>query len=116
VYDTVRRSFAPVAACFEYDRDRWNRGEAFSCGVWAVNDQWEPMPDARIRWRIEDRTRSIRASGTWDAAMAEDSARKIGDVRWTAAEPGPYTLTAEVGDGSGRRISENVFGFEVAGR
>jgi hypothetical protein len=34
VYDTVRRSFEPVAALFDYDRDRWKPGESFAapCG------------------------------------------------------------------------------------
>jgi hypothetical protein len=40
--------------------------------------------------------------------MAPDSARKLGDTAWIAAEPGAYELHAEVAG-----VSENIFEFEV---
>ncbi len=113
VFETVRRSFAPIAASIEYDRDRWRQGESFRCGVWALNDSWEPAPGARIVWRIVDRAGKVYASGEWPAAMQADSAAKIGDAQWTAAQPGAYEMHAEVQAQNGSRISENVFEFEV---
>ncbi len=102
-YDVVRRSFAPVAAVFEYDRDHWKPGEMFECGLWAINDEWRPV-NADVRWRIE----GADAAGSFQAAMPEDSAQKIGVVRWRAEQPGHYRLIAEVVG-----ISENVFEFSV---
>jgi beta-mannosidase len=113
VFDTVRRSFAPVAASFEYDRDRWGPGETFRCGLWAINDGWEPVAGARLRWRIDGPSGSGLAAGEWPAPMEPDSARKIGDVEWKTGAPGAYRLRAALTAAGGGEISENVFEFEV---
>jgi hypothetical protein len=113
VFYTVQRSFAPVCASLEYDRDQWRSGETFRCGVWAINDKWEPVPEATILWRIVDAQGAEKAAGQWPAAMAEDSARQLGNAQWRATGPGPHQLRAEVRDRAGRLISENIFEFEV---
>ncbi len=114
VYDTVRRSFAPVAALFEYDRDQWKTGEAFRCGLWAVNDQWEAVPGARLQWKIVGAGGVPAKGGLMGVAkLAADTPVKAGVVEWTAGAPGPYELRAAVVDGQGKTISENIYEFEV---
>lgn len=113
VFYTVRRSFAPVCASLEYDRDTWKPNEPFRCNIWAINDQWEPVPDATIRWRIVDSNGQEKANGQWPVSMAEDSAQKAGSVEWVAAGKGPCELHAEVRDRSGKQISENIFEFQI---
>ncbi len=113
VFDIVRRSFAPVCASLEYDRDRWKIGETFNCNLWAINDQWEPVPNATIRWRIVDADRSTKHSGQQKLTLPEDSVQKLGLVQWKASEAGRYELRAEVLSASDQSISENVFEFEV---
>jgi beta-mannosidase len=113
VFDTVQRSFAPVCASLEYDRDRWKPGETFRCGVWAINDNWDPVPGATVHWRVLDAQGAEQARGEWPAAMAEDSVRQLGVAEWAAAGKGPHQLRAEVRDREGKQISENVFEFEV---
>jgi beta-mannosidase len=112
-FDTVQRSFAPVCASLEYDRDHWRSGETFRCGIWAINDNWEPVPDAVIRWRIVDAQGAEQAAGQETAAMAEDSVRQLGNVEWTATGRGPHQLRAEVRNQAGAVISENIFEFDV---
>lgn len=112
-YYTVQRSFAPVLASIEYDRDQWKPGETVRCGLWAINDRWDPLPGARIEWSIIDAGGRLQARGAFDAPMEADSSRKLGAVEWQAAVPGSYELRAEVKDASGQRISENRFEFEV---
>jgi beta-mannosidase len=114
VFYTVQRSFAPVCASLEYDRDEWKSGERFRCGVWAINDRWEPVANATVHWRILDAQGTQKATGEWPASMAEDSARQLGNVEWPAAGKGPHELHAEVRDAAGKSISENVFEFQVA--
>ena len=111
--DTARRSFEPVAALFEYSQDRWRTGDPFRCGVWAVNDRWEAIPDAVVRWRIVDKSGQSQAQGEWPAPLPEDSSAKLGEVTWTTAGPGSYQLRAEVLGKSGQTLSENVFDFVV---
>ena len=42
VYDVVRRSFEPVAALFQYDRDNWSTGEKFvQVGTICVDQKWQ---------------------------------------------------------------------------
>ncbi len=110
---TVQRSFAPVLASIEYDRDTWHVGEVLHCGIWAINDNWTALPDARIEWRIVDASGAIQQSGAWAAAMDADSSHKLGDASWQAKAPGGYRLMAQVKDGAGKSISENVFEFSV---
>lgn len=112
-YYTVQRSFAPVLASLEYDRDRWRAGEAFRCGVWAVNDRWEAVPGARIEWRIVDAKGAALQSGSFAAAMPADSSHRVGDVEWKAGAAGAYELRAAVKDANGKVISENVYEFQV---
>jgi beta-mannosidase len=116
VFYTVQRSFAPVCASLEYDRDKWRVGESLRCGVWAINDQWDPVPNATVHWRIVDAQGAQQAAGQWPAEMAEDSVRKLGNAEWTATGIGPHQLRAEVRDAEGRPISENIFDFEVTAR
>ncbi len=113
VFYTVQRSFAPVCASLEYDRDEWKSGERFRCGVWGINDKWEPVPNASVHWRILDSQGAQKAAGEWPATMAEDSVRQLGTVEWSAAGKGPHELRAEVRDQSGKPISENIFEFQV---
>jgi beta-mannosidase len=113
VFYTVQRSFAPVLASLEYDRDKWRGGETFRCGVWAINDNWEPVPGAAIHWRIVDAQGAEKAAGQWPAAMAEDSVRQLGNAEWTATGRGPHQLRAQVRNQDGGLISENTFEFEV---
>ena len=113
VFTTVQRSFAPVCASLEYDRDTWRAGETVRVGIWAINDRWEPVPDATVRWRILDAEGREKAAGDLGAAMAADSARQVGTAEWTAAGRGHHELRAEVRDQAGQSISENVFEFEV---
>ena len=113
VYDTVRRSFAPVAALFQYDRDKWKTGEAFTCGLWAVNDTWEPLPGAKLRWSIIAPGGQAVRSGEFPAPMSADSSNRAGAAEWTAGEPGAYQLHASIVDSLGQRISENIYEFNV---
>ncbi len=113
VYDVVRRSFEPVAALFQYDRDRWRAGETFRCGLWAVNDRWDNVPGASVRWHISSSGGATLLQGTFPAPMEADSAKRLGDVEWVGSAPGHYELHAEVLDAGGARISENVFEFQL---
>ena len=110
---TVQRSFAPVLASLEYDRDQWRSGEQVRCGVWAINDEWREIAGATIAWSIRDAAGVAALAGTFDAAMAADSALKLGDVMWTAQAPGSYQLHAGVYDALGKLLSENIFEFKV---
>jgi len=110
---TVQRSFAPVAANFEYDRDRWRPGEEFRCGLWVINDEWREIPDAEVHWRVVNSSGGTAFEGGFPAAMAADSARKLGDVTGRISQAGDYRLIATVQDAHGKQISENIFEFEV---
>jgi beta-mannosidase len=113
VFYTVQRSFAPVCASLEYDRDKWKAGEAFRCNVWAINDRWEPVPNAEVRWQIRSAGGKEACLGHWSVTMPEDSVQHLGVAEWTASGKGPHELRAEVVDADGKKISENVFEFEV---
>jgi hypothetical protein len=113
VFYTVQRSFAPVCASLEYDRDSWKSGEAFRCGIWAINDKWEPVPNAKIGWKILDAKGAEKAAGELAVSMPADSVQELGTAQWTVAGNGPHQLRAEVRDEGGKPISENIFEFEV---
>ena len=113
VYDTVRRSFEPVAALFQYDRDKWKVGEPFQCGLWAVNDEWEAVPGATLRWAIVGAGGKAVHNGSIPISMAADSAMRVGAAEWTVTQPGSYELRASIVDAKGKRISENVYEFKV---
>lgn len=113
VYDTVRRSFAPVAALFEYDRDRWQAGATFRCALWAVNDLWKAFPQLELRWKILGREGAPLAEGAFPVSLPEDSVQRAGVVEWHPSKPGPYRLAAEITGPDGRRLSENLYEFEV---
>jgi hypothetical protein len=114
VFYTVQRSFAPVCASLEYDRDTWKSGERFQCGIWAINDRWDAVPGASVRWRILDSRGAQCADGQWSLSMPEDSSSRLGPAEWTAAGRGPHELHAEVRDHAGQLLSENIYPFEVS--
>ena len=114
MYDTVRRSFAPVAALFQYDRDTWKLGEEFLCGLWAVNDEWDAVPDARLEWSIHASGGAVVQRGMFPVSMAADSSHLVGKVKWMAHAPGAYELRAAIVGKGSKTISENVFEFQVS--
>jgi len=113
VFYTVQRSFAPVCASVEYDRDAWKPGEPFRCPIWAINDNWEALPDTTVRWRILDARGSEQAASLWHPSLPEDSVQLLGNAEWTAGSPGHYELRVEVRNQAEGLVSENVFSFEV---
>ncbi|MBL8175687.1 MAG: hypothetical protein JNK48_13520 [Bryobacterales bacterium] len=113
VWDTVRRSFAPVAATFRYDRDRWKQGEEFTSGLWAINDQWKEVK-GRVEWRIVNARGTVESKGGYALALGADDARELGTVRWRCTAPGEYQLQAAVYSADGREVASNVFEFSVA--
>ena len=112
-FDTVRRSFAPVGALFEYDRDRWKVGETFRCGLWAVNDGWDAVPNAVVRWRVTNAAGGAVIGGQYPVVLGADAVVRLGEVEWKAGVPGNYELRAELVDGAGKAVSENIFEFHV---
>jgi beta-mannosidase len=113
VYDTVRRSFEPVAALFEYDRDRWKPSEQFRCGLWAVNDRWDAVPGATLRWRVLGPGGKTYQSGAFPVSLPPDSVGRLGEAQFTAQVAGAYQLRAEMLDAFQQPISENIFEFAV---
>ncbi len=114
VFYTVQRSLAPVAACFDYTQDRWRSGAEFRCGLWAINDRWEAVPNATIRWRIQTASQELQKKGEWKISLPEDSAQKLGEVEWKTKGAGAFELWVEVVGASGELISENLFEFTVS--
>ena len=112
-YFTVQRSFQMVLASLEYDRDVWRVGEDFRCGLWIVNDHWYGIPGARIKWKIVDSSGAATSRGELGVNIAEDSSVKLEELQWKAATAGKYELHAEVFSREGKRLSENVYEFEV---
>jgi len=113
VYETVRRSFAPVAALFEYGRDRWPAGGEFRCSLWAVNDLWKAFPQLSVRWKILGQAGAPLAQGVFAVSLEEDSVKPVGVVEWRPSKPGQHRLVAEITGPDGRQISENIYEFEV---
>jgi beta-mannosidase len=111
-YDTVRRSFAPVAAIFEYDRDRWKPGETVRCKLWAVNDNWEAVPGAKVTWQVTGPGSGL-PQGARPVTLAADGVAAAGEVSFAATAEGAYELRAGIVDAQGKTISENIFEFEV---
>ena len=112
-FHTVQRSFQMVLASLEYDRDTWKIGENFQCGLWIINDHWYDIPAASIKWRIVDAQGKSQASGDLNLDIAEDSSKKLQDLQWKPEISGKHELRAEVFDKAGKRLSENIYEFEV---
>ncbi|HLH53153.1 MAG TPA: hypothetical protein VKY92_06005 [Verrucomicrobiae bacterium] len=113
VFYTVQRSFAPVCASLEYDRDVWKTGQKFRCAVWVINDQWVAVRGASIRWRIVDAGGAQFAAGQWHGDIAQDSVSKIADAEWIPSARGAFALRAQVLDANGASVSENEYSFSV---
>ncbi len=111
-YFAVQRSFQMTLASCEYDREVWKVGEEMRLPLWIINDHWWAIAGAEVRWRIVDSTGANLASDAQTIDIAEDSSVKIGEVFWRASAPGKIELRTEVYS-EGRRLSENVYEFEV---
>ena len=112
VAEVVRRSFAPVAALFDYDRAEWHIGETVNVGVWAVNDTYTAYPAAQLNWRVENAVGQVQGRGSFVKAIAVDSSIQAGTAEWRAVTAGDYRMVVEVVAG-GKGISENIYEFSV---
>jgi beta-mannosidase len=112
-YSTVQRSFQMVLASLEYDREIWKVGEEFVGGLWIINDHWFSIPRASVKWSIVDANNSVINEGTTSLEIAEDSTTKLEDLKWKPTSPGKFELRTSVFDGEGKRLSENIYQFEV---
>jgi beta-mannosidase len=113
-YATVRRSFQPVVASVEYDRDTFTVNEPVSLPVWAINDTWDAIPGATIAWRVTGTGGAAVASGSLPAAMDADASAEVGAIRWTPSAPGAVVLRVDVLDRRGTRLSENLYDFTIS--
>ncbi|MDW8354379.1 MAG: glycoside hydrolase family 2 TIM barrel-domain containing protein [Bryobacterales bacterium] len=113
VYDTVRRSLAPLAVSFEYDRDRWRVGEKVRVRLWIVNDLWASVPGASVRWKIRDAKGVERARGQLSRDVGADSVLDLGEVEWEPEASGRYELQAEIRDAKGVLRADNLYAFRV---
>ncbi len=112
-YFTVQRSFQMVLASLEYDRDTWRAGEDVRCGLWVINDHWFAIPGARIRWKVINSSGAAVAASELKADIRADSSVKLSDLQWKPASAGKYEIRTEVFDHEGKRLSENLYDFEV---
>jgi hypothetical protein len=78
-----------------------------------VNDRWEAVPDATLRWQIRDTAGQVRHQGEWKLTLAADSSRKLGGVTWRPDVAGNFELRAEVLNAGGEMISENLYEFAI---
>ena len=108
VHATAGRSFEPVMASVEYGRDTFKVGETVTLPVWGINDYHRDLGQGEIRWRVGG------ASGAIPHHFTADSSRRAGELTWTPASPGHYTLSAEVWI-DGKRVSANLVEFMVKG-
>jgi beta-mannosidase len=113
VWTVVGRSFEPVLASIEYDRDVWKRGEEMKAALWAINDTYQTLENAEIRWRILGEQGRTVAEGRLPVSIQPDSSMRVGEVKWPAAHAGDYRLEAAVTWG-GRPVSQNQYEFRVA--
>lgn len=113
VAEVVRRSFAPVAALFEYDRAEWRGGETVKVGLWAVNDTYTAYPAAKLNWRVESAGGQVQARGDFAVGIEVDSSARAGAVEWRAGAPGEYRLVVEVVAAGGKPVSQNIYEFAV---
>lgn len=112
VWTTVGRSFAPILASVEYDRNQWKEGEILALPLWTVNDTHSAVESAEISWTIRGRSGKVVAGGKLRSPIPPDSAQRVGEIKWPAVERGSYRLVSAI-HASGRPVSENVFEFEV---
>ena len=113
VHAQVARSFEPVLASLEFDRDEWKTGETVRVNIWAINDRHTPVENAEILWRFEDSAGRTLARGRIPHTFGADSAQRVGAAEWKADGAGNYRLMAEV-LAAGKKISENLFEFRTA--
>lgn len=112
VHAQVARSFEPVLASLEFDRDEWKPGEDVRVRLWGINDRHETITNAQIAWRFEDESGKLLEQGSFTHNFGPDSAQEVGEAKWKAAGAGNYRLAATVTAG-GRKLSENVFEFRI---
>jgi beta-mannosidase len=115
-YATVQRSFQPVLASVEYDRDAFTEGEPVAFPLWVTNDTWASIPGASVAWRVVGAEGAVLASGALAVSIEADASARIGTVDWTPAATGPVQLWTEVRGPDGSRLSENVYDFTIASR
>lgn len=112
VHAQVARSFEPVLASLEFDREEWKPGEEVRVGVWGINDLHQTLANAEIAWRFEDAGGRTLAQGRFAHTFGPDSAQKVGEAAWRAGGAGEYRLVTVVTAG-GKKVSENLFEFRV---
>lgn len=106
VVDTVGRSFAPVAALFDYDRDEWKTGEAGEGGVVGCQ-RYTPRLPRRPR---ELAHREHFGAGVLRARHRGGLFRKSRRCHLAGWRGEPAIASVSAG---GQQLSENVFEFAV---
>jgi beta-mannosidase len=106
-YEAVRRSFQPVVASVEFERNVWRSGDRIQLPLWLVNDTWDRVCPAEVRWELRDEAGSRKESGTVPGCVAADGSARLGEIGWRAAEAGEYLLVLAVQGSGGETISEN---------
>ncbi|ACT49260.1 glycoside hydrolase family 2 protein [Methylovorus glucosotrophus] len=112
-YEALRTAFQPVLPSLQWVKDQYASGETIIIGLWAINDLWQPYPQAKYTISLLRDGQAVDQR-EWMLDMAADSGKKLEDYRLEQAKPGQYELQAELQDSQGKRLGSNRYRFTVA--
>ncbi len=83
----VTRAYQPVLPSLDYVKRRWNPGETFDAGLFAINDTFTAYPGATLSWEVIG-PGGATGRGSVGCDVPGDSCAEVGRVSWAVPEGG----------------------------
>lgn len=115
IYETIKNLYSKDPKILIIDhKTGYQPGERLDVGFWSFSRLRQPVDGCKVRWWITGSKGRI-IGGEFDAAIAPDSAEKIGGASWNIpeGESGFHSLLCVLEDRNGGTLFVNDYYFDV---
>ncbi len=75
-YYFVQKAYQPLLVNFDFHKRRWSNKEAFTGGIWVINDYYKSFEDCTVDFRIKDDNGLVLHSQKYDIEKIEENSAK----------------------------------------
>ena len=105
-YYAMQRAYQPLLPSIEPVTLKWQPGQPGQLRLWTVNDSWQPLPGATLKWTVRQGASTLQ-KGQRKVDIAADDGVKQADLSVTPQNATPMEVKLWIVDGQGRTRAAN---------
>ncbi|WP_341938296.1 glycoside hydrolase family 2 protein [Marinimicrobium sp. C2-29] len=110
-FDYLKRTYQPLLPSLQFDRRRWQAGEAFNAQIWVVNDYQYEHDALTLGWTLRYQDRETGVAGHKVIDVGADSSSRYANIEWLLPSnaQGQFTVSLVLKNASGEVVADNDY-------